>query len=247
MGVPVIGCSCEVCRSSLPHNQRTRSGSLITINDKKILIDASQDFRDQALRFHLASIDAIFFTHAHYDHTAGIDDLRAYKKKLPCYMSRSTYEDLKGRYGYIFEKRKKERKTLVSDFEISFLGEERGSVDICAVSFNYMTYEQVGMPVNGFVLGNLGYVSDIKTYPTTIFEDLKGVEILIVSALRQAPSHIHFSIDEAIDFSRMVGAKKTYLTHLSHEIEHEKTQRSLPENVFLAYDGLEVFFTVDDR
>lgn len=245
MGIPVVGCSCSVCTSSNEKNDRTRSGSLVQANGKTVLIDASADFRSQALKHGIKAIDAIIFSHAHQDHVGGIDDLRPlffyHKGPISCFLSEETARDIKTRFPYIFDG-SPHKKTIVPKLDFHFFDGERGCQNIEGIPFQYVTFSQVGMKVNGFKIGNLAYISDIKEFPNTLYDDLQGSETLIVSALRKEENPIHFNLDEAIDFSRKVGAKRTWLTHIAHELEHEATNRELPNGVQLAYDGLEVPF-----
>jgi len=243
MGIPVIGCRCPVCTSTNSRNKRSRSACVVKANQKTILIDASADFRFQALNHDLRTLDAVIFTHAHQDHVGGIDDLRPYffyhLGPIPCYMSPETAEDVQERFAYIFET-KNRSPSLLPKLDVRLFDGERGTLEIEGIPFRYFTYSQVGMPVNGFVIGDLAYVSDIKEYPDTIFEDLKGVKTLIVSALRKEGNPIHFTVDEAVAFSRKVGPEETWLTHIAHELDHDKANSELPEGIQMAYDGLEL-------
>ena len=245
MGVPVIGCDCAVCRSTNPHNNRLRAAALVNVNDRNILIDCGPDFRQQALRYGITDLDGTIITHAHHDHTASIDELRIFylrtKRAMPCLMSKATAEDLIPRYRYIFHP-DDERKSVVTKIQLQLLEGERGEIDFQGVIMGYVTYEQKGMEVNGFIIGDLAYISDIRHYPESIFEDLQGVETLVISALRFTQSDFHLTVDEAVEFIDKVGAKKGYLTHIAHELEHEKTNAYLPEHVRVAYDGLELTF-----
>ena len=249
MGVPLIGCHCPVCSSDNPHNHRLRPSALLTYErNKRILIDCGPDFRLQAMRAGLESLDAVILTHTHYDHTAGIDELRIYnarqKKTLPCLLSQATHNDLCTRYGYIFVGDAR-TKGLVTQFDLTLLPNERGTISFQGLNIGYTTFDQAGMEVNGFRFGELAYMSDIKTYPETIFEDLKGVKHLVISALRFTHSHLHFSVDEALAFAERSGAQHTWLTHIAHEIDHEKANAYLPQNVRLAYDGLKIPFIAE--
>lgn len=247
MGIPVIGCHCPVCRSESPCNQRLRPSGLLTIENKQILIDCGPDFRLQALRHHISKLDGLMLTHAHHDHIAGIDELRVMymrtKTPLPCLLSEFTGADLQLRYAYIF-KDPTEAMKITSRLDLQILKGERGETSFLGYNIGYFTYTQGGMPVNGFRLGNFAYVSDIRNYPETIFEDLAGVDILILSALRFDLSAFHFGIEEAIAFANRVGASHTWLTHIAHELEHEATNDYLPPNVRMAYDGLKLNFVV---
>lgn len=245
LGVPVIGCKCETCSSASPFNKRLRSSALLKLPTQNLLIDASPDMRLQALKFQINKIDAVLFTHAHYDHTAGVDDLRIYyflnKKPLVCFASESTAEDLKVRYYYMFKEQPKEVINATRLHLQVFQG-MRGAIDVLGQPISYFTYVQLGMNVNGFKIGNLAYVTDIKDYSDDIFKHLEGVDTLVLSALRFTPSHMHLSVDEAVDFANRSKAKMTWLTHLSHELEYEKTNSYLPSHIRLAYDGLEIDF-----
>jgi len=243
MGIPVIGCRCGVCQSSNPHNRRTRSACVVKGDGKSVLIDAGPDFRSQALKHHINSLDAIVFTHAHQDHVGGIDDLRPYffyhHGPVPCYMSQETAQDIQTRFPYIFKK-KNRGKTLLPKLDVQLFEGERGTEVIEGIPFQYVTYSQLGMSVNGFKIGDLAYISDIKEYPESLFDDLQGTRTLIVSALRKDENPIHFTLDEAVEFSKRVGAEKTWITHIAHELDHDQTNAELPDNVRMAYDGLEL-------
>lgn len=245
MGIPVIGCPCSVCHSSDPHNKRMRPSALLTIADKKILIDCGPDFHAQAIQHHLETLDGVIFTHSHYDHTAGVDELRVYHMRtgiaLPCLLSQTTANDIVSRFPYIFVPNVDYNK-LVAKFDLQILKDDRGITSFLDIPIRYFSYEQAQMQVNGFRIGNLAYVTDIRHYPETIFEDLKDVDILIISALRYKTSHLHLSVDEAVAFAQKTGAKQTWLNHLAHDLEHEKTNAYLPENIKLAYDGLQFSF-----
>ncbi len=245
MGVPVLGCECSVCTSTCTFDKRLRSSGLICANEKNLLIDCGPDFRNQALSANIKALDALILTHAHYDHVGGLDDLRAFflskGNSLPTFLSNETAIDIKRRFDYMFKKATSE-KIVIPKFDLNEFKSDRGEIDVLGFKIKYLSYSQMGMTVNGIICGDLAYISDIKYYPETIFDDLKGVETLIISALRMMPSAMHFTVDEAIDFSRKVGAKKTYLTHIAHELDHKKTNAYLPPNIQMAYDGLNLTF-----
>lgn len=245
MGIPIIGCKCEVCTSNDPHNVRDRTSALLNIEGKRILIDSGPDFRQQALRHHIDHLDGVIFTHAHQDHTGGIDELRIYLVRsgaaMPALLSKETFDDLYTRFHYIFVK-DGYYDALKAKFHLHFMEGQSGTVDFLGIPIHFFTYKQAGMTVNGLRIGTLAYITDIKDYDESIFTHLKGVEQLVLSALRYTPSHLHFTVDEAVDFARKVGAQQTWLTHLSHDLEHEHTNAYLPENVRLAYDGLVIPF-----
>lgn len=245
VGVPIVGCSCAVCHSDSPFNKRLRPSVLIQVAQKIFLIDAGPDFRLQALRQGISTLDGVLFTHAHHDHTAGIDDLRPiyYRRDrpLPFLLSNETAQEIQTRFPYMFSS-KTSPESFVSPIQLQLLPAQSGQVVFEGLAVQYMTYEQGGMAVNGFRLGNLAYISDIRNYPKTIFDDLNGVKILILSALRYTHSPLHFSVDEAIDFAKEVKAEEVWLTHISHDLEHLQTNAYLPSTMRLAYDGLSIQF-----
>jgi phosphoribosyl 1,2-cyclic phosphate phosphodiesterase len=222
-----------------------RSSGLIQTQERQILIDAGPDFRTQALKSSIDKLSAVLLTHAHADHIAGMDDLRAYyfltKKKLPCILSQETFDEVKLRYHYML-KEVSLTKSVSAQIDFEILSQDGGTFSIEGIPFSYFSYYQQGTKVTGFRLGNFAYVTDIKEYSESVIEALKGVKTLVVSAMRQNPTQMHFSLDEAVSFSKRVCAKQTFLTHISHELEHKSTNRSLPSDVQLSYDGLEFAF-----
>jgi len=243
LGTPMVGCRCAQCTSEDPKDHRLRSSVAIHYGDKTLLIDAGPDFRQQALTHNLNYLDGIILTHAHNDHTAGIDDLRAYAinstSPLPCLLSEETLGDLKKRFHYIFEPKE---TILLPKFSLQLLDKSEDSVNFSGLNINYCTYIQAGMKVNGFRLGNLAYYTDIKEYDDSLFDTLTNLDILVISALRDSNSRMHLSIKEAIAFAKRVQAKKTYFTHISHEMGHFLTNEDLPDTMELAYDSLQVPF-----
>lgn len=242
-GIPQIGCRCEVCRSTNPKNKRLRPSALLTIDNKKFLIDAGPDFRYQALKYGITKLDGVMITHTHYDHIAGLDEFRIFyllqKKAVPILLSQASFNEIKMRYAYLFRERNKEY-SLPAQLDFQILVEKHGVANFQGLTVGYMTYQQGGMDVNGYRIGNLAYVSDIKIYPELIFEDLKGVKILIMSALRETLSPMHLSLEEAIQFSKKVGAERTIFMHIGHEVDYEKVNPTLPKGFELSYDGMRV-------
>ncbi len=244
-GVPLIGCTCPVCTSNDVRNQRWRTSGLLTLGEKKILIDSGPDFRGQALKFKINELDGVVLTHSHYDHIAGLDELRVYylqtRKALPVLVPEPTWVDLKKRCAYLFQD-KSQSLSLAAQLDFQVIHEARGTAEFLGEKFQFMQYEQAGMPVMGYRLGSFAYISDIRNYPETIFEDLSGVKALVLSSLRYEPSYLHFNIQEAIAFAQKAGAEKTYFTHLAHEIDHETASARLPKNIELGFDGLKLEF-----
>lgn len=244
-GCPVICCSCPVCTSKDPKNRRSRASALVRIQDKTFLIDAGPDLRQQALTFDIPKIDGLIITHTHYDHIGGLEELRTYnfrqKKAIDCLLSMESLAAVQKLFYYLFEPRNGVM-SFTSQFAFQPLSADRGEVLFCDVPIRYFSYRQSSMKVLGLRFGDLAYVTDIKDYPETIFDDLKGVSTLVLSALRFGKSDLQFSIDDAIDFASRVDAKLTYLIHMSHEIDYHHIASLLPENIKPAYDGLQLHF-----
>lgn len=250
MGVPQIGCKCSVCQSEDPCNKRLRPSALIQVKKKNLLIDVGPDFRYQALRSTMSHIDGLFLTHCHYDHIAGLDDLRTFnflqKSTIPCLLSQETFSLLKKRYEYLFSP-KEQNGNYSASFTYQILEKEAGKTTFIDLPIQYFSYFQAEEKVTGIRIGDLAYISDIKDFPKNIFQHLQGLNYLILSSVRKKSSRVHFNIEEALLFADQVKAKKTFLTHLSHEIDHEIVQKELPNSVFLAYDGLELTFSIEDN
>jgi len=218
-----------------------RASVLLDMGGQQFLIDAGPDFRMQALRHGITRLDALLLTHAHHDHTGGIDDLRPIhhtrKTPLPVLLSSETAQELKNRYYYLFEPVARE---AIPCFQLHLLPNQAGSVIFEHLPIHYVTYTQGKMQVNGYRIGDFAYLSDIRHFLPSILDHLQGLKCLIISALRYTSSPLHFSVDEAIDFAAQLRAEKVWLTHLSHDLEHQRTSAYLPPHVRLAYDGLEI-------
>lgn len=234
MGVPVIGCDCPICTSSSAFNKRLRPSLVIEVEDKTILIDCGPDFRAQALAAGLKKIDMLLLTHTHFDHIAGLDDLRIFclrkKGAIPCYLSEHSYEDIQKRYYYLFEK----TDESVVRLDCHVLEEPQGSFDL----FRYFTYSQNGMVVLGFRLGNFAYLTDIKQYDDSLFDELQGVEYLILSMQQRKFSHAHLNLDDIIAFHERVNPRHSYITHMGHDIDYHELKTALPAGMEPSYDGL---------
>lgn len=247
-GVPVLGCSCRVCKSADPKNRRLRSSLFITLPNATLLIDAGPDFREQALRHNLIHPpSALLITHPHYDHIAGLEELRIYNfisgKPVLCYLSEESMQALEKIYYYHFIPTT-ESKNHTANFDFSILEQKEGSFSIQGHQIGYTTYFQGTMSVLGYRFGSLAYITDIKQFDESIFKFLQGVDTLIISAIRHGASRMQLSIDEAIDFSKKVKPSKTILMHMSHELEYEGLLSLLPKDVEPAYDGMQISFSI---
>lgn len=234
-GVPVVGCKCAVCKSSDFRNNRLRASGLLQVGDLKFLIDVSPDIRFVALKYEIAELNGVFLTHPHEDHIGGMNDLRSYSflnhnKLIPLFLSETTNAVLHTRFDYLLDR-----------FDKTILKEKRGRVSIDGVDVVYFTYSQQGLLVNGFRFDKFAYVTDIKDYDNSIFDELAGVETLVLGAINEKDSRMHFSISEACLFKEKIkSVKSCYLTHLSHEVDYETISKALPKGVLLAYDGLKI-------
>ena len=240
-GIPVIGCRCPTCISTNPCDKRLRCSAWVQVGDKSFLIDPGPDIREQALHHGIDHLDGVLVTHTHYDHIGGIDELRIYYfrggRPLPCLLSKPSLSDLEHRYYYMFRPRMHGR-SLSAQLDFHPLPSPRGTVEFEGVKVQYLTYEHSGMEVTGYRFGDLAYICDIFDYPESIFDDLKGLNTLVLSALRTEPSPVHLTVEQAVAFAKRVGAKETWLTHIGHELEHEAVNATLPNAVRVAYDGL---------
>lgn len=241
-GMPIIGCSCPVCRSDDFHDKRLRTSAYIEYGGLRLVVDAGPDFRQQILRSGIRELDAVLLTHMHKDHTGGLDDVRAFNyfmhRAFPIYAEPMVQDSLRREYAYAFGDH---RYPGVPDFVLHTIGEEPfsiGGVEIIPV--RAMHYK---LPILGFRFGRLGYLTDANYISEESVERFRGVDIFVVSCIRRTPHISHFSLDEALDVCRRVGARRNFLTHLSHQLErYEDLCRTLPEWVEPAYDGLSLSF-----
>lgn len=242
MGVPVIGCRCAVCTSPDPRNRRTRTSALVRTANQHILIDAGPDFRTQALAAGLQHVDAVLLTHAHFDHVAGLDDLRPltmYGDPMPIYGSAETISAVHERFAYAFDANPSQGSTRPGlDTRVVAAPFAIGATTITPVEVLHGTWA-----ITGYRIGGLGYVTDASTLPPDAWAQLANLDVLVLNALRQTPHPTHLSIPEALDVIARLRPRRAYLVHMNHSIEHAATQATLPPNVFLAYDGLEVEVT----
>lgn len=250
MGVPVIGCACYVCRSSHPKNKRLRS-SLILEDDFGVwLVDVGPDFRQQALSCQIpvkgkGSLHGVILTHAHSDHTAGLDDLRVFnfaqKRSMPLVLSKACYDDIAIRYAYMFEPAKSNQSSRASLCPM-ILSDLEGSLSIDGLELKYSTHYQGGMPVLGLRIGSFAYLTDVKEYGAHLFEFVRGVDTVVLSAGGLHSVRMHMNLQEAVDLAIQIGARRTIFTHMDHDIDYSYWENRLPQGMSLGYDGLEIDF-----
>lgn len=240
-GVPLLGASSPVCLSKDKKDKRLRSSILIREKGKTLLVDCGPDFRDQMLRENSPNLDGLLITHAHFDHIAGLDSLFSFcfmlKKNLPIYLLEEDLEILKKIFFYFFEKERK--GPLFIDFHKIKKNQDFFIEDI---KIEPLEVSHGNLQIVGYKIGKFAYITDANALPSSTLEKLKNLDLLILNSLKKSPSHSsHFVLEESLEVIKKVTPKKAYLTHISYQMGfHEKVEKELPRNVFLAYDGLKV-------
>lgn len=249
MGVPTLGCDCVVCTSPDPRDRRLRPSVLLRWSapdqdgpERVVLVDTGPDFREQALREQLRHVDAVFYTHSHADHILGMDDLRPlsfaasrHGGVIPLYASEETASVLERVYDYTFAP----SATYINRARVQIRPLE-DRTRVFEVEFIRIPVLHGEMEISGFRFGTTAYLTDVSSIPESSFALLEGVETLVLPALRHKPHPSHATVEQAIAWARRIGARRTWLTHIAHELGHEATNRALPPEVRMAYDGLEV-------
>lgn len=236
----MIGCDCEVCTSLDFRDKRLRSSIHIDVDGKSFVIDTGPDFRQQMLRENIRRIDAVLFTHGHKDHTAGLDDVRAYNflqdMDMPIYGQKNLLDLLKVEFYYAFEPKKYPGIPQLKLIEIKDI-----PFEIAGVTFIPLPVQHLHMPVLGFRIMDFSYITDANFIPDETFKRLEGTRILVLNALQRHKHISHFNLEEAIQVAQRIGAKQTFFIHMSHKLGlHKQVDKELPDSIALAYDGLSV-------
>ena len=238
-GVPMIGCRCATCRSEDPRDRRTRPSVFIETDDGgAILIDAGPDLRSQALSHEINRVDAIVFTHGHADHILGLDDVRRYnhimRRPMPCFADAQTVEDIRRMFAYVFDPDAPKGGGLpqLELFRVA------GPFCVGRQEIVPVPVLHGERPIFGLRFGKFAYLTDCSAIPEASWPLLESLDVVVLDALRERPHPTHFSIDEAMDAGRRIGANRTYFTHMCHDLPHAATCSRLPPGFALAYDGL---------
>jgi phosphoribosyl 1,2-cyclic phosphate phosphodiesterase len=244
-GVPVIGCDCDVCRSSDPRDRRTRTSALIRYDEHSVLIDTATELRAQALANDVRRVDAVLMTHAHADHTGGFDDLRRFNElqgaHIPVYADPGTAAMLRERYAYTFT----DLFPFYGGKPDLMLHEIDGTFELFGRQIVPVPVLHGRLPITGFRIGDLAYVTDAKEIPSSSLDLLRDLDVLVLNGLRVRAHPTHLSFSEAIDVIQAVQPRRAYLVHLSHETSHIEAERVVGVGIEIAWDGL-VVSTDDD-
>lgn len=239
-GIPLLSCTCATCQSSDPRDRRLRTSVWLQIQSINIIIDAGIDFRQQALLYQISTVDAVVFTHHHVDHVFGLDDLRPINfiqhKTIDIYGNSLTMEHLQRIYPYVFN-----GKDCPSDIpKINWFVFDSDIFTVHNIAVTPIPVYHGELLIHGFRIGNFAYLTDVSRIPAESYSKLKNLDILVLGALRERPHPTHFTLKEALNEAQKIGAKKTYLVHISHELSHQGLLQRLPAHIQPAYDGLEV-------
>jgi len=237
-GVPVIGCTCEVCRSMDYRDKRLRSSIHIAVAGKSFVIDTGPDFRQQMLREQIIQLDGVIYTHGHKDHIAGLDDVRAYnflnKQDMPIFGTKDVLQQLQTEFHYAFGEL---RYPGTPQLQLNEINEDE--FEASGIRIKPLPVKHFKLPVMGFRINDFCYITDANHIPDSTYEKMRGTRVLVLNALQREKHISHFNLPEALEVARKVGAEQTYFIHVSHRLgPHKQIEKELPDSVTLAWDGL---------
>lgn len=245
VGIPVIGCGCPVCLSPNPKDRRTRCGLALGLPEGTLLVDTTPDLREQLLRERISFTSAVLYTHEHADHLFGLDDVRVLTyylgKKLPLYCEAHVEARIRRSFDYAFAGEGESGGASVPHLEIQPIGLE--PFELLGRRIIPLRLYHGKFKVLGFRFGNIAYCTDVNGIPDASLAELQNLDVLIIDALRHKFHPTHFNLQQAIEVSQRLGAKRTYFTHMCHDLAHDETNAQLPPGMELAYDGLQLDLT----
>jgi len=236
-GVPMIACRCEVCTSTDPRDKRSRPSVAVQYDDTTLLIDTGPELRLQCIANDIQRVDAVLYTHSHIDHIAGLDDLRRFnwvqKQIIPCYGQAETLERVRSTFAYAFDPHN-DYPSATPKLSLNAID---GPFDIGGRTITPIPILHGSLPILGFRIGGFAYCTDVSEIPPPSRALLAGLDVLMLDALRKRPHPTHFNLEQAVACAQEIAARRTFFTHIAHELPHEETNRSLPPGMALAFDG----------
>src|SRR4051794_6261884 len=240
VGVPTIGCHCDVCTSRDARDKRLRPSILVSYDERNVLIDTTPDFRTQALRARIDRLDAVVFTHSHADHLMGLDDVRPFnfrqKGQIPIFAAPETMSAIQRCFRYIFDDGKKESNVPKLDAHLI----DGAPFDVYGMEFLPVPILHGSQLIHGFRFGSAAYLTDHSEIPDASMELLRDLDVLFLDALRYKPHPTHSTVERSVRTVEELAPRRAFFTHISHDLGHERAESMLPEHIRLAYDGLEI-------
>lgn len=246
-GVPMIGCTCEVCRSTDPRDHRDRASAMVQFEDRRttrtVLLDTSPELRQQMIRHRVMRIDGVVYTHNHADHVFGIDDLRRFnavqKEPIDLYTEPRMADWLRDTFKYIFDTKTNINKSFVPTLVINPIDPGK-PFELAEMTWTPLRLMHGRLPILGYRIGKCAYCTDVSSIPPETYPLLQGLDVLVIDALRYRHHPTHLTVDQALEVIDELKPRRAYLTHIAHEIKHAELEPKLPEHVFLGYDGIAI-------